>query len=373
MGDAAGGLWPEDLARFVGLCHAGSLAREASVGRGAGAREVRGVLRRGCKPKKLHEIARLADAVAEAAQRTGASTVVDFGSGAGYLGNVLAAEDGFDVVGVECEAHLNAKAERRGSAAVQWAARQRERGAKASLAAPAPAAAAGKDSDSAAAERQPPAHGPEGPPPGGSVAAVTALVGSGEDLDAVVAGCRDAVLTGLHTCGDLHASLLRIFLESSARGLVSVGCCYHRRTDVGEGQQPLRVFPLSRHVAALNVDLSSNVRGLGVPVGRGVRQEGHRGCGLEPVAHAHTHTVVPPGFPLGTGARAGVPHGRRLCRTASNRLVGVHSSRHAAAAPSPKAERGQVRGVRAAAHGAAVDVGDAMARPLMSPFPGGGS
>lgn len=35
-------------------------------------------------------------------------------------------------------------------------------------------------------------------------------------------------MVGLHTCGDLAPSTLRIFAsKSEARGLCSIGCCYH--------------------------------------------------------------------------------------------------------------------------------------------------
>lgn len=41
------------------------------------------------------------------------------------------------------------------------------------------------------------------------------------------------ILTGLHTCGDLAATMLRVFVQSKkAVGLASVGCCYMKLTDL---------------------------------------------------------------------------------------------------------------------------------------------
>lgn len=258
MGDTSLAAWPNDLLDFVRLCQAGNLARcsaPAAQPNATPPRTLPGPLRRGCKPKKLHEVAWLTHAVALAAESVGAATVVDFGSGAGYLGSVLAADAGLQVVGVECEAHLNAKAERRAADAVRWAVKRQGREARQTL-----ANEDGSSGDATAiAHSSAAAALATSAPLSGSVAAVTALVGSGEDLDAVVSGCQGAVLTGLHTCGDLHASLLRIFIESSARALVSVGCCYHRRTELGGAEEVPRVYPLSRHIAALDVPLSQDV------------------------------------------------------------------------------------------------------------------
>lgn len=43
-----------------------------------------------------------------------------------------------------------------------------------------------------------------------------------------LAGTQDAVLVGLHTCGDLAPSTLRMFrAKQELRAVCSVGCCYH--------------------------------------------------------------------------------------------------------------------------------------------------
>ena len=50
---------------------------------------------------------------------------------------------------------------------------------------------------------------------------------------AAVTSCSSGhcVLVGLHTCGDLAATMLKVFAESEeVAGLVSVGCCYMKLT-----------------------------------------------------------------------------------------------------------------------------------------------
>ena len=54
----------------------------------------------------------------------------------------------------------------------------------------------------------------------------------GEEEEEEEGGGREYVLTGLHTCGDLASTMLRVFAESKQLvGLVSVGCCYMKLTD----------------------------------------------------------------------------------------------------------------------------------------------
>lgn len=54
----------------------------------------------------------------------------------------------------------------------------------------------------------------------------------------LVPSVRNAVLIGLHPCGDLGSNVCRIFRRSAARGLLLVSCCWHALTPHG--------FPLSR-------------------------------------------------------------------------------------------------------------------------------
>ncbi|KAL0090714.1 methyltransferase domain-containing protein [Phycomyces blakesleeanus] len=59
-------------------------------------------------------------------------------------------------------------------------------------------------------------------------------------------GNHNWLVCGLHTCGDLGSTTMRLFAKSDqVQGLVHVGCCYHYLT---ESDSPDRGFPMSEHV-----------------------------------------------------------------------------------------------------------------------------
>ncbi len=70
---------------------------------------------------------------------------------------------------------------------------------------------------------------------------------------------RRHILVGLHTCGDLGATLMRVFRESEAiAGLVSLGCCYMKlssQEDISDSidrpSSPALGYPLSDFVLSL--------------------------------------------------------------------------------------------------------------------------
>ena len=69
------------------------------------------------------------------------------------------------------------------------------------------------------------------------------------------AGSNDHVLlVGLHTCGDLGPTMLRMFTSSPCIiGLVSVGCCYMKLTCTTEPHPPAPIgYPLSSKVKSLD-------------------------------------------------------------------------------------------------------------------------
>lgn len=60
------------------------------------------------------------------------------------------------------------------------------------------------------------------------------------------------MLVGLHTCGDLATTMLRLFTETNkAVGLISVGCCYMKLSDVDTPLLSLRGYPISKTVATI--------------------------------------------------------------------------------------------------------------------------
>lgn len=57
---------------------------------------------------------------------------------------------------------------------------------------------------------------------------LTSFITADSELHDIIKDLEDCLMVGLHTCGDLAPSTLRIFAsKSEARGLCSIGCCYH--------------------------------------------------------------------------------------------------------------------------------------------------
>lgn len=100
-------------------------------------------LSRGMKAKKRHEVERLGALVASLCERLGCRTVVDFGAGQGYLGQLLYFGYGLRVVAIDSSAHQTHGANRR-AALLTKALTQRPTASPthpAAIAAPAPAPA----------------------------------------------------------------------------------------------------------------------------------------------------------------------------------------------------------------------------------------
>ena len=88
--------------------------------------------------------------------------------------------------------------------------------------------------------------------PHATPAPVSASTGSPHTAPAPVSASTGFVLTGLHTCGDLSATMLRVFAQSEhVLGLVSVGCCYMKLTASPEGDE-VKGYPMSQFLSGLS-------------------------------------------------------------------------------------------------------------------------
>jgi hypothetical protein len=269
-------------------------------------------LSRGMKLKKRHEVERLAALVASLCERLGCKTVVDFGAGQGYLGQVLHFGYGLRVVAIDSSSHQTHGADRR----LQRVQKALSRRPTAAAAPPLPEQRTTRDTDASLI--------------GDGVQSVTCLLD--QNLTTLPAllnsaecappssssndheygegpGAGGFLLLGLHTCGDLTPSMLRVFgnreawalvgkakgegsLESAPAswgqpaGIVNVGCCYHLLSELEDsggssddntatgmlpgltrgqaevaGAVPTELgFPLSRSVAALGLQLGLSGR-----------------------------------------------------------------------------------------------------------------
>ncbi|KAJ6651391.1 hypothetical protein lerEdw1_020964 [Lerista edwardsae] len=82
---------------------------------------------------------------------------------------------------------------------------------------------------------------------------LTSYITAETELRDIVADLEDCVMVGLHTCGDLASSTLRLFTaKPEIKAVCSVGCCYHLLSEECESQkdgtQGTWGFPMCRYL-----------------------------------------------------------------------------------------------------------------------------
>ncbi|CAN9508174.1 unnamed protein product [Ophioblennius macclurei] len=114
---------------------------------------------------------------------------------------------------------------------------------------------------------------------------LTSYVTAETELQELIVGLEDAVMVGLHTCGDLAPSTLRMFVAKRELAAVcGVGCCYHllsEEFDPAGQERPRSVsgFPLSRYLrgqswfCGRNARMSACLALERVSLGQGIQME----------------------------------------------------------------------------------------------------
>lgn len=168
-------------------------------------------------PKKSHEVEVLSGLCASLNSISNSAYLVDIGDGKGYLSSVLALSYKLPVLGIEASLKKTKGAiERVEKLSRNW---KEVRGCK-----------------------------------GGLYKQVTEYVDADTDLntlvgDAFVTRPSHLGLIGLHTCGELGPSSLKLFNNNeSVRTICNISCCYHLLTEQSEGPESNWGFPLSRHL-----------------------------------------------------------------------------------------------------------------------------
>ncbi|KAM8712649.1 hypothetical protein ACLKA7_013046 [Drosophila subpalustris] len=176
------------------------------------------------KPKKSHEIRRMAAICARSCQQTSVQFVVDFGAGLGHLARILGYGYGINVCCFEMQADLNRQAQSIDAKLENMAAKHMDA--------------------SELANFKRPAH-------------LTQRLNSSTSPTEFIESIREAFqlpdtdfqfgIIGLHPCGDLGATLMRMFLNcKQAKFLNFVGCCYQKMsTQETQPNIELHGYPLS--------------------------------------------------------------------------------------------------------------------------------
>ncbi|XP_056434576.1 LOW QUALITY PROTEIN: methyltransferase-like protein 25 [Gadus chalcogrammus] len=122
-------------------------------------------------------------------------------------------------------------------------------------------------------------------PRGALYSPLTSYVTAETELRDLIDGLQDAVLVGLHTCGDLAPSTLRMFAaKRELASVCSVGCCYHLLTEeFGPPAPPpdggVFGFPMSAYLreqswfCGRNARMSACLALERVTVGKGIQME----------------------------------------------------------------------------------------------------
>ncbi|KPI96698.1 Uncharacterized protein C12orf26-like [Papilio xuthus] len=160
-------------------------------------------------PKKKHEIICLAKEIGTLCNNIGCDTVVDFGSGLGYLDQVIFDTTHYNVLGLECnERHYVGAKKRQNKYHI--------------------------DSTSCVKfiRHRITEH---------------SHVNLSEFLNDKFQNCNSFCITGLHACADLTVDAMNIFLKmENARAMILMPCCYHKMRIENLSDGKFSNFPLSK-------------------------------------------------------------------------------------------------------------------------------
>ena len=159
--------------------------------------------------KKSHEVAKMSPVVNHICRHCETDSVLDVGSGKGYLSAFLTLQYDLSVTGVEanesnsCGANIRAK---------KYFSYWLKHSNNAEL----------KKSHDFVKEKE------------SKFNSIATFLSRHSDLTATTSSDR-MVVTGLHACGDLSSNIISLFCSDSALvGMCLVGCCYHHNTEAFE-------------------------------------------------------------------------------------------------------------------------------------------
>lgn len=195
-------IWPLSLLSFIRTCHALALNRQQNIQHeNTSPPELSNIFKKHIKPKKRHELSLLPEVIHNICEKTGAKNIVDVGSGLGHLARFLAYKYGYNVTAIEMT-NQQAMAEKFDKQMEQELEH------------------IGKSCKQAF----------------GSVQHIAKRIDadiSSEEFCSLIgtSAVTRCILIGLHTCGDLASTMLKVFRNTEAIcGLVSVSCCYFKMT-----------------------------------------------------------------------------------------------------------------------------------------------
>lgn len=169
--------------------------------------------------KKIHEVECMSQVIKQVADERGVTSVIDLGSGQGYLSRALAFDYGLEVLAVDMSEVQTTGALRFDKKAMKSMNEESRKDHHPQL--------------NHVTEKITPEN----------IAQVLARWSSPDSPED-----KRWLVTGLHTCGDLSPMIFKLFTESKEVScVVNVGCCYNALTKDG--------FPMSQYLKAKGDDL----------------------------------------------------------------------------------------------------------------------
>ncbi|CAL4905149.1 unnamed protein product [Urochloa decumbens] len=254
--------WPATLREFVLTARSLVIPREQKAPQSlvpdVHVASIGTVLAQGMNSKKKHEIENLAAVVHAIAKSCGAKTVVDVGSGQGYLAQALSFEYQLPVVAIDASSHhasvTIARAER---IKKHYAAKCVE---KQLLTVPRTVTCHVLSSDTLAAVTLDACKDDHLE----HVRETKACTSKNPRIPESTQSSPSLILAGLHACGDLSVNMLRVFVAcEQVKALVSVGCCYNLLSeDSYEDTNTCPGFPMSKAAKLSKLVLGKSIRDL---------------------------------------------------------------------------------------------------------------
>ncbi|OVA07354.1 Methyltransferase domain [Macleaya cordata] len=232
------------------------------------------VLAQGMNLKKKHEVEILAAVITSIAKNAGAQTIIDVGAGQGYLAQVLSFQYQLSVVAIDASSHHGTVTSARAKRIMKhYAAKMRERRTGNQhlnvpqtitcrvLSSDVLKALSGTLSPTDDVEQSNRVEVDSQKP---SLQVLEADIGKLSSSSNKPKTESSLVLAGLHACGDLSVTMLRLtFVEcEEVKAIVSIGCCYNLLSEEHTENTPQCGFPMSDGVNLAGLSLGKNARDL---------------------------------------------------------------------------------------------------------------
>ncbi|XP_051128756.1 uncharacterized protein LOC127249799 isoform X2 [Andrographis paniculata] len=266
--------WPASLKEYVHKLKSLSLPREQinlqKVFPGLRLQPLNSVLAQGMNQKKRHEIEALAGVIASVARRNEAQTVVDVGSGQGYLAQVLSFEHELSVIAIDASLHHgNITAARAKRIEKYYAAKIRKSRSEykgfrkpKTVTCQVLSPATLKDI-SRSTEHVDDLVKPSVFREYDERTLLEESLGSESPYTFKANGNTSLILAGLHACGDLSVTMLRTFMEChEVKAVISIGCCYNLLSEGVNGGDDQCGFPMSKGAKFAGLQIGKNGRDL---------------------------------------------------------------------------------------------------------------